>query len=231
LCYDFNNDFDDILSIRLQLGRSAVEIANEKADGVLAAALARAREETATIAEEYASAAAELAIRDEELVHCRAQLELMTRACEQERSTSIGAAALASASAQRRAELEDENAQILESLINTKLQFAETAQRYEEDKKKVWTMKRRLQRYATRVASLEVAGTLRSQNFASPNRSQSIAAAQLPLHQQQPVQVRQPMQQSQSRLQAQPVRSSVASTTTTTGRQQLQLQPPKSANK
>lgn len=165
------------------------------------------REETASIAEEYAGAAAELASKEEELVQCREQLEAATRACEQERRTSVDAAALASASSLRRAELEDENAQLVEALINTKVSFAETAQRYEEDKKKVWTMKRRLQRYATRVASLEVAETLRSQNFASPAGDTRPAQIPAPARQpQQTVPVRQPMQPNASAPQSQQFR-------------------------
>lgn len=127
------------------------------------------------------------------------------RACEQERKTSIEAAALASASSMRRAELEDENAQLLDALIASKLQCAEIAQRYEEDRKKVWTMKRRLQRYATRVASLEVAETLRSQKF-SPSRDRMIPPQQHSQYQQQQsVNVRQPMRVSDSTPQSTPV--------------------------
>ena len=108
----------------MQLGRSAVEIANEKADGVLAAALARAREETAALAEEYASTSTTLHTTQASLSACQEQLQAALQSWEEEKQASIEAASIAASSSFQRAELIDENSRILEELIATKMKLA-----------------------------------------------------------------------------------------------------------
>jgi hypothetical protein len=122
---------------REKLGRSQVAVANSKADTVLSNALARAREETSAIAEEYAKAAALLQAREEELKDARKLADSAVKSRDEERRAATEAATVAAAASLRRAELEAETEGMLEDLISTKIRCADLAQEVEEERRKV----------------------------------------------------------------------------------------------
>jgi hypothetical protein len=88
------------------------------------------------------------------------QLEKMTQLLEEEKQASLDAATVASAASYRQAELESENEELIEKLIEAKMECATVALECAEERRKLYTLKRRLQKYAERVASLEVSKTL-----------------------------------------------------------------------
>jgi hypothetical protein len=145
---------------RLRMGRDAATLANEHADGVLAAALARAREETVAVSEEYAVAAARLQTVEDELAAVQAQLEEAKHGWEEEKTGSLEAAAVASQASYARAELEAESGSLLGQLIAAKVQCASLAMERDEERRRAIALKRRLQKYAERLNRLEVSRTL-----------------------------------------------------------------------
>lgn len=132
------------------------ESAMGRSDTLLASALSRAREECSAIAEEYATAAAELQAREEEVQLLRQQLEQAIKDKDLERIASIEAATAAATASYRRAELEEEAETLLADLIETKMKCANMALEVDDERKKVFVHRKRLQKYAERVAALEV---------------------------------------------------------------------------
>ena len=108
--------------------------ANDKADGVLASALARAREETALVAEEFARASAHLTAAEEECARVKEQCEILREECAREREAAISSATQASEASMQRFQLEEENGVLLEDLIEAKMKCALFAEEAENEK-------------------------------------------------------------------------------------------------
>ena len=108
------------------------------------------------IAEEFAMVSAQLSSAESECSRLSEELIELRKLRDEDHTTSLEAATIASAASFRRAELENENSLLLDELINIKMKYASLNMEFDEEKKKVFSLKKRLQKYAERVATLEV---------------------------------------------------------------------------
>jgi hypothetical protein len=75
-------------------------------------------------------------------------------------AASLEAAGAATRSALRRAELEDETEGMIEALINSKILSADLSIEVDQERKKIHVLRRRLQKYAERMAAMELASAV-----------------------------------------------------------------------
>lgn len=146
------------LSYRLKvenIGKRAIENANNLADESLAQLLANQREESELIQQEYAFASSQIQMLEEEL---KIQKLITIKALEsrdEEKDAALNAAAAVSTSALKRAELEAETDGLLNDLIEAKIYLATVTEENDDIKNKLLISQRRLKRYAERLGKLE----------------------------------------------------------------------------
>eukprot|EP01038_Epipyxis_sp_PR26KG_P005754 gene5754-7944_t len=109
------------------------------------------------LAKDSAKASAELLVLKQSLEEYKELAETAIREKNEETAAAQEAATAAVQASMRRAELEMENDDILAELIEIKMKQADLALELDNERKKSFAMKKRLQSYAEQVANLEIA--------------------------------------------------------------------------
>lgn len=122
----------------------------------IAQALSKAREESDQISKEYSQVAAELETSTETISQLKEELMLsLTERSEIEDATREAATA-ATIARMKLLETEEENNDLIDELISAKMGWANCASQCEEERRKNFLATRKQQKYAQRVAELEV---------------------------------------------------------------------------
>jgi len=150
--------------------REALESGLINEENYLTSFLATAHKGVKELTSEYASCCAVLRNTELDLAIARKDMKAAQKAEKLEIAASLEAAGAATRSALRRAELEDETEGMIEALINSKILSADLSIEVDQERKKIHVLRRRLQKYAEKISTMELAslipfGTLESQKM------------------------------------------------------------------
>lgn len=141
---------------REQSGRAALAAANDFSDSLIGESLSHSREELSQLSSEYAAVAAKLEQTTEEFEALKIQYSKVARENENATNALKDVAAAITVATMRRADLEQENNELIDELIVTKVRCANYAADVDKEVIKRFEMSRTIRKYATRVAALEV---------------------------------------------------------------------------
>ena len=149
---------------------AAIEAGAMKGSDYLTSTLFKARQETASVSAEYAACCAEIQSLEEELTKSKSIARRALQLKEEETMAALEASAVATSAAMRRAELQQENDELVEELIESKLLCAELSTQFHEERRRYFALRKRLQRYAQRVAELEVQALAKEEDIEGKNK-------------------------------------------------------------
>lgn len=136
--------------------RAIFQAANSQSDDEIAKMLADAREHSNMLASEYEKTAVTLSLATHEINRLKEQLERALEEKVQETKATQDAATVAVKACLRRAQLDEENDELLNELIDMKVQFANVSMDCDYERRKAMVLKKTLQYYAEKMAALEV---------------------------------------------------------------------------
>eukprot|EP00597_Dinobryon_sp_UTEXLB2267_P000266 CAMPEP_0170069268 /NCGR_PEP_ID=MMETSP0019_2-20121128/8001_1 /TAXON_ID=98059 /ORGANISM="Dinobryon sp., Strain UTEXLB2267" /LENGTH=514 /DNA_ID=CAMNT_0010277259 /DNA_START=227 /DNA_END=1771 /DNA_ORIENTATION=+ len=145
----------NILEASLQRERASKTIMNSS-DASAVDVINSLKSEIGDISSKYGRVAAELQIMNEDLKYYKLLSEKASAEKKEELQAAQEAATAAVMANMRRAEVEQENADVLNELIEIKMKYANLAIDYESETKKNFAATKRLQDYAQKIASQEV---------------------------------------------------------------------------